>query len=339
VSEQGNADQGDLLCRIERLEARLEGFSDAARVTEECLKLLARARVELAAGHLADAHDAVLRAECLLSRTERSSATVRRWGPAICLYEVALLVGLLLLALQGDQWLPRWLGEQPTSWMAIAPYCLWGALGGVVAGLFGFYLHAAGRDFDRAYVAYYFLKPIVGLVLGPLVYLLARAGLVAVQADGRAIERPELLYLGAFVLGFGERYSLRLIDRVAGAIFGPTEAAAQPEPTSTSLATGPPPSAPVTTPATGTIRVEVVGPPEDELHDASAALVQDAQACRVSGPPPDEDGAFLFREVPLGSYEVVVSKERWRQTAPMTAAIQSAAEVVGVEVRLEPAEG
>jgi hypothetical protein len=224
MADQTQQMADELQSRMAQVEARLKEFSDATRLADDCLSLLAQARAEIAAGHLPDAHSLVVRAECLLWRADRSAQTLRTWGPVIGIYQVALLLGLLVLALNGDRWMGWLLGDHPTSWMPIAPYSLWGALGGVVAALFGFYLHAARRDFDRGYVAYYFLKPIVGLVLGPLVYLFVRAGLMAIQSQGTTIERPELLYLGAFVLGFGERFSLRLIDRVAAAFFGPQAA-------------------------------------------------------------------------------------------------------------------
>ncbi|MFB3881111.1 MAG: carboxypeptidase-like regulatory domain-containing protein [Armatimonadota bacterium] len=339
MSDQSGQDHADLQGRVERLEARLGEFSDAAKLTDDCLNLLAQARAALATDRLPEAHDLILHAECLISRAEASSQTLHSWGAAICIYEVVFLIVLLLLALRGDRWLSSLLGEQPPGWLPIAPYCLWGALGGVIAGLFGFYRHAAARDFDRGYVAYYFLKPIVGLVLGPLVYLFARAGLVAVQADGREITRPELLYLGAFVLGFGERYSLDLIDRVAGAIFGPKTPAA-------STQVGGPTAAGTSTPATsapapaatgtGSIAVTVSGPAADDMHDVSASLLQDDQAVEAKGPPPDEGSTFTFDQLPSGSYQVMASKPGWQQTAPVNVEVQSSGEAATAEVTLQP---
>ncbi len=217
-----------LQARLDAAEAKLETYSDAGTVLTQGLLVLAQGRSELAASRLPEARAAVVQLECLLRRADGSRNTIRQWGAAICAYEVAVLLFLLGVVLRGEVWFPglyRAAGAMPS----VFPYCVWGALGGVVAGLFGFYLHAARRDFDRGYIAYYFLKPLMGLVLGPLVYLFVRAGLVAVQAPTGAakdtIDRPELLYLAAFVLGFGERFTLRLVDRVAAAVFGPAEPA------------------------------------------------------------------------------------------------------------------
>ncbi len=345
MADQAQQLAEELQSRMAQVEARVKEFSDAWSLTDDCLNLLTRARVEIAAEHLPEARTLVLRAECLLSQADKSAQTLRKWGPTIGIYEVALLFGLLLLALNGDRWLGWLFGDHPTTWMPIAPYSLWGALGGVVAALFGFYLHAARRDFDRGYVAYYFLKPIMGLVLGPLVYLFARAGLMAIQSQGTVIERPELLYLGAFVLGFGERFSLRLIDRVAAAFFGPGDGGQSV--LGATIAGGPsgtpaPPPAAVSLAgpsATGTIRVRVMGPDPGDMEDVSATLLRGDEPVQVKGPPPDEGSAFAFSLLPLGAYQVVASKPGWRQPAPVMAELKSAGEAAEVQVRLEPIVG
>lgn len=231
--EQTAADKTQLRDRLQAAEARIKQFSDAARLCDTCTDLLARARSALEAGRLADAWHLVFQVECLLQRAETSEETVRRWRTRIWVYELAWLSALMAAAVLGPAYAQRlpWLsGDRPIGWMPPAPYFAWGALGGVVAALFGLYRHAALRDFDRGYIAWYFFKPIMGFVLGPLIYLFARAGLMAVQTQGTQVNQPELLYLGAFVLGFGERFSIRLIDRIAAAIFGPSEAAPAPTP-------------------------------------------------------------------------------------------------------------
>jgi hypothetical protein len=237
--EQTAPDKSELRERLQAAEARIKQFSDAARLCDTCIDLLARARSALAADRPADAWHLIFQVECLLQRAESSEETVRRWRTRIWVYELAWLSALIAASVLGAAYVGRlpWLSaHRPLGWMPPAPYFAWGALGGVVAALFGLYRHAALRDFDRGYVAWYFFKPIMGFVLGPLIYLFARAGLMAIQAEGTQVNEPELLYLGAFVLGFGERFSIRLIDRVAAAIFGPTQTPPGPAPT-------PPPAA------------------------------------------------------------------------------------------------
>jgi len=198
-----------------------------------------------------------------------SCATPRRWGHVIGIYEVLVLGGLLALVLAG----PGELGLKSNAapWGSVLlPYCVWGALGGVVAALFGLYFHASHRDFDRAYIAFCFLKPVMGVALGPLIYLFAQAGLMAVQTGGSGIQRHELLYQGAFVIGFAERFSLKLINRVAAAIFGSNGSAAAGAPTLTGSALLPAAQA-------GSVRVRVTGPEMSDLSDVSVVLMRDGE--------------------------------------------------------------
>jgi hypothetical protein len=67
--------------RLREVEEGLKRSSDSARIAGEGLRLLARARAELAASRLPEAQEALFRAECLLAQAERSSETVRKWGP------------------------------------------------------------------------------------------------------------------------------------------------------------------------------------------------------------------------------------------------------------------
>lgn len=94
---------GSLSSRLNLAETELKEYCDAARLTETCLGALARARAELAAGHLAEAQNLALRVECLLTRARKSRETLLKWGTPICLYEVALLLVLLWLALGAGQ--------------------------------------------------------------------------------------------------------------------------------------------------------------------------------------------------------------------------------------------
>lgn len=335
-------ERSSLASRLDCLEGPLKEVCDAGPLTDTCLELIARARAELDAGDTGEAQDCILQAECLLLRADKSRETLRRWGPLIGLYEVVLLLALLTLALNGS--IHGFVaGAGGGGWTPPAAYMVWGGLGGVVAALFGLYRHAAARDFDRGYVAYYFLKPILGIVLGPLVYLFARAGLMALQSDGGAVERHELLYLGAFVLGFGERFSLRLIDRVAAAMFGPT---AMQE----ARATGPAPGivrerlgggAPALlrpTVAAGSIRVEVRGPHLDEMFDVSATLLREEEVIEAKGPPPDEDAVFIFGDLGPGGYQVLVSKPGWEQPTPSTVELQHGEDTAAVEIELVRSE-
>ncbi len=332
----------ELVGRAEDAERDLKKFCDSAYLTDRCLDVLASARAHLATGHPEEAQALVLEAECLLEQAAKSQQTLRRWGPFIGIYELALLALLAILARVVSSG-PAWASET-WGWLPPPAYVVWGALGGVVAALFGFYIHAARRDFDSGYIAYYFLKPVLGAVLGPLIYLFARAGLMATQGANADVQSHHLLYLGAFVLGFGERFSLRLIDRVAGAIFGPAEPARAAAPGATAAlptAEVPPGAAglPAAPPTRAQLRVRVTGPPPDELSDVSATLKRGDDVVEVKGPPPDEATHFLFGGLAPGEYELTVSKPGWRQVAEVRVGLETDEAAAEEEVVLEPEAG
>ena len=104
-------------------------------------------------------------------------------------------------------------------WKGLVEYPLqtawFGALGGITIAIYGIYEHIQLRDFDPKYELWYMCKPLMGAIFGWFVYLIYFIGLISVQGlDSTNINHPELPYLIAFLAGFSERFTLRLIDRL-----------------------------------------------------------------------------------------------------------------------------
>ena len=90
-----------------------------------------------------------------------------------------------------------------------------GALGGVTAAIYGIYEHTHLRDFDPQYELWYICKPIIGGIFGWFVYLIYFIGLVSVQGLGDTkIHTPQVPYVIAFLAGFSERFTLKMIDKL-----------------------------------------------------------------------------------------------------------------------------
>ena len=89
-----------------------------------------------------------------------------------------------------------------------------GGLGGVAVALYGIYSHVQARDFDPKYRLWYVCKPIMGSVFGWFVFLVYYVGLVSVQGASIDVRTPEVPYAIAFLAGFSERFTIRIIDRV-----------------------------------------------------------------------------------------------------------------------------
>ena len=104
----------------------------------------------------------------------------------------------------------------------------WGGIGGVVGSLYSLYWHAAKvKDFDRQYVMWYIVQPIMGVILGGIVYLIIASGFMSVQvlagqaADvsgaAQSMASPAVKFFHsavAVVGGFRQRFVYELLDKI-----------------------------------------------------------------------------------------------------------------------------
>ena len=101
----------------------------------------------------------------------------------------------------------------------------WGGIGGVVGSLYSLYWHAAvEQDFDKQYLMWYIVQPVMGIILGGIVYLILAAGFVSVQA--LAAQGPTVTEtmanpavkafhsVVACVAGFRQRFVFEMLDRI-----------------------------------------------------------------------------------------------------------------------------
>ncbi|MEW5961487.1 MAG: hypothetical protein AB1801_27540, partial [Chloroflexota bacterium] len=101
-----------------------------------------------------------------------------------------------------------------------------GGVGGIIGIFYSLYWHVAMKqDFDRQYVMYYLVQPIMGFVLGSVVYFIIAAGFLVISfaAFPEGTSNEEVLasrtviavqiVLG-FVAGFRQRVVFEMIDRI-----------------------------------------------------------------------------------------------------------------------------
>jgi RsiW-degrading membrane proteinase PrsW (M82 family) len=132
--------------------------------------------------------------------------------------ELSYLVLLLLLGYFTYKWphFVLWDGLMDDP-IAMHLQTVWfGALGGVTIAIYGIYEHIQLRDFDPKYELWYICKPLIGGIFGWFVYLIYFIGLVSVQGIDIKIKTPELPYVIAFLAGFSERFTLKMIDKLMG---------------------------------------------------------------------------------------------------------------------------
>ena len=133
------------------------------------------------------------------------------WGLFVLLYAIVWLIGLLFgffVQLQG---------------LATGDFTIWyaalaGGIGGVVTILYDLSWHVSVRnDFDRQYVMKYLVYPIMGFVLGAVIYLITSAGFSAINVAGgdpRSFSAGILsvqVLLG-FIVGFRQQIVYDMVD-------------------------------------------------------------------------------------------------------------------------------
>jgi hypothetical protein len=101
-----------------------------------------------------------------------------------------------------------------------------GGIGGIIGIFYSLYWHVAMKqDFDRQYVMYYLVQPIMGFVLGAVVYFIVAAGFLVISfaafPEGTSNEEVlasrtviALQIVLGFVAGFRQRVVFEMIDRI-----------------------------------------------------------------------------------------------------------------------------
>ena len=87
---------------------------------------------------------------------------------------------------------------------------VWGGIGGVTGALYGLWVHVArDRDYDPEYAVWYYTNPLMGLILGLFVFIVAQVGLSQV-IQGSAF----ILYFLAWAVGFRQNLAFSLANTI-----------------------------------------------------------------------------------------------------------------------------
>lgn len=135
---------------------------------------------------------------------------------------LALFPAVWMLGLLGFQVVIRFLQNRQLFPLFTPEYFgyLWaGLIGGTMIVLWGLIKHSVQLDFDRTYSFWYLLKPGIGAVMGVIAVMILKAGFLSVEGDIQ-LTHPTPLYLLAFIVGFSERFFIRILDRVITAVVG-----------------------------------------------------------------------------------------------------------------------
>jgi hypothetical protein len=203
-------------------------LSDSPTVAEYCMTLLLKARE---AYHNRDYASAEFYVETVDAKLKRSAKSMQ-WSrsPIVWLlwaWQFAmLLLGGVLIAM-------TYIPNLTLFGLPIAPEFIvlmravgWAGIGGVIGAVHNLPWFVQFREYDPAYNMNYFARPVQGLLLGAVLFLLSQAGILAgnvvlpgTSAPGEVPIGPVFLYVIAALAGFKQEYVYEFLDNLLKMIF------------------------------------------------------------------------------------------------------------------------
>ncbi len=169
----------------------------------------------------------------MLDRMRESRKQSTYYGPRILGYQAGWLLVLLLGLIFAGPLTTLIAGSDRVTGPAllnvypIINTMIWGGIGGIVGALYTLWWHISReQDFDRNYLMWYMVQPLMGLVLGGIIFLIMAGGFLIINVnltDETASTGARLLpYLAAVLAGFRQNFIYEQFDRLI-ALFTPAE--------------------------------------------------------------------------------------------------------------------
>lgn len=212
-------------------------FSGKRREITVAFEILRKARIILLKDpeQFAEAEYYVRQVQARVFQVRQSNEEGGRFWPRILIYQTVWLVVLSILALITTvngaafvNWLAYLLGVPPTSdavgWAVLFVSTLaWGGIGGATAAMWSLYYHiSVQRDYEPIENLWYYTQPLIGMVLGGIVFLIMGSGFLIVQATPTAgtgaIGARLVPAVIAVIAGFRQAVVLDMIERIVGLI-------------------------------------------------------------------------------------------------------------------------
>ncbi|MEP7288928.1 MAG: hypothetical protein ABI947_24510 [Chloroflexota bacterium] len=201
-----------------------------------------------------DAREIVYRVRGDLARERKVFADIRRWRPPIAVYYAAWTI-LVVLASRLDPQFRALVPESiPIMKLAFTPI-LFAVLGALFNGIMALISHSTvRRDFDPLYVSWYLINPMIGGLLGLIVFVFFvvtgtsfTPTLVSDPSMTNA-QTPLVIWLLAFIVGWQQNTAVQLLNGFLKTISingKPPQAEDRPAFTATPSGSSAPPKPPV----------------------------------------------------------------------------------------------
>ena len=89
---------------------------------------------------------------------------------------------------------------------------MWGMIGSVLQGLYALWRQVSQRQFRRGWIIWYLALPVIGAILGALMYMAIQFGVVATTQSG--IRNDTVPLLLAALAGFSWKWSVGILENV-----------------------------------------------------------------------------------------------------------------------------
>jgi uncharacterized membrane protein len=226
---------------IAALNRKAADFSSSKGFTKDYLDFINHAETCVKHKQWNEAHKTVWAATFLINRALESKAAAK-FRKCMGLY----YAGWVLFLVAVGCWLKLLETGTPHFFFGSGywRYVMMGGLGGITVAIWGLSLHTVNLDFDRSFSVWYWLKPLLGGIMGLIVVITVQAGMLAVEGHAAlptTMSGKWTLYVLAFLAGFSERFFIGIIDRVMSALLNSGQTAS---PASATLSTPPPPKTP-----------------------------------------------------------------------------------------------
>ncbi len=161
----------------------------------------------------------VFRVRADLARERRVMTDIRKYRPRLLLYHVGWLVVWLIGTRLDAAYRTFIPDELPILKLAYAPI-LFGVLGALANGFMALHEHTTvKRDFDPVHFSWYLINPLIGGLLGMVVFLffvVTGSSFTPTLATDRTMantQAPLVIWLLAFVVGWQQNIMFRLLNK------------------------------------------------------------------------------------------------------------------------------
>jgi hypothetical protein len=206
-------------------------LADSPSVGDYCMKLLLEARQAYLKQDYATAEFYVETVEAKLQRSAKSAEIA---GSPVILF--LWIWQLVMLVASGAMITFTYLGGVTLLGMPLAPEFIilmrsvgWGGIGGVIGALYNMPWFFQFREYDPGYNSNYFARPLQGLIIGAILFLITEAGVFAgsivtpvlggTLPPNQTPAGPVFLYALAALSGFKQEYVYEFLDGVLRSIF------------------------------------------------------------------------------------------------------------------------